>query len=871
MTSGVLSSSSEIDRSGGGGDDDDMNRSSLLLRQSILERSDHLTMAEHHFLLDLCDNGNDMEIEIAMDKLLDTDVFFDTTETSRCSQSNMNHNTSASMMMDDSETTGWASDTIHLNFEQDSSIRSTKNTTPRMFHQSDSALLDLQDASSEEFRSSGSQANVLEGSVRTLDSINTTSLGSERRQSRLHERKSSIAINLWRAHESGLGVSKQASRRSIFGRSSKSSSSGSAKWNHLMGSDIFRRYNLQNEVMKTSDTAVAQPSTTASRTRRVSWNAGPTMTTAMLQQQQHRSVHQQLKVRPVVRRMRSESEGSRKSVTFHKDVLKPLRVPISERASSMPAALPPFNLPRSSSVGSLPSLHPGAPVLSPTSSTQKSVTSIPSLRLAHSVRSNSATSMLSETSDITESEYYNNYTEEKKTGDADNDQVKERKKSEWKSSFAPGQKNNTLQDAVKLLHTSDPDAPLQLAGLAVAPSSSSDQLMQHQQQQSYIPRPVMMRKASTNFYQGEGIELTDGVSTDDSDLLLPVMEDCFTVKSTTSFDDFALQMNSNRSNQNNIFRRMIRRSLSDDSSGLYLGKPLLMDNSNSLVLDVDESWNRSGIDDDDEYFDSWKVVDDEYENGYGGGGTLPFRILGTSADDLEAHPHVLSPPLMESLQAFFPVAKSSDNFWMKYSMVRDGASLHGFLQQARGSKYSILAIETVEGEVFGAFTAESWRKSWNYFGNGESFLWRMRHSRREKCHSIIDQAHMESEIDVYPFIGVNNCIQLCTHDKIAVGGGSYVSSPGFPESDLAGDVNEVQDRYKAHEWGFGLTIESDFLHGTTSPCLTFGSPSLSTMHSDGSLFEIMNIELWSLTPCTRLEDAEKLELGKLFLEAHTKS
>jgi TLD len=147
----------------------------------------------------------------------------------------------------------------------------------------------------------------------------------------------------------------------------------------------------------------------------------------------------------------------------------------------------------------------------------------------------------------------------------------------------------------------------------------------------------------------------------------------------------------------------------------------------------------------------------------------------------------------------------------------------------------------------------------------------MRHSRREKCHSIIDQAHMESEIDVYPFIGVNNCIQLCTHDKIAVGGGTYVSSPGFPESDLAGDVNEVQDRYKAHEWGFGLTIESDFLHGTTSPCLTFGSPSLSTMHSDGSLFEIMNIELWSLTPCTRLEDAEKLELGKLFLEAHTKS
>jgi len=30
----------------------------------------------------------------------------------------------------------------------------------------------------------------------------------------------------------------------------------------------------------------------------------------------------------------------------------------------------------------------------------------------------------------------------------------------------------------------------------------------------------------------------------------------------------------------------------------------------------------------------------------------------------------------------------------------------------------------------------------------------------------------------------------------------------------------------------------------------------------------MNLELWTLTPCDRLEDAEKLELGKLFLEKH---
>jgi len=39
---------------------------------------------------------------------------------------------------------------------------------------------------------------------------------------------------------------------------------------------------------------------------------------------------------------------------------------------------------------------------------------------------------------------------------------------------------------------------------------------------------------------------------------------------------------------------------------------------------------------------------------------------------------------------------------------------------------------------------------------------------------------------------------------------------------------------------------------------------------NGKTFEIMNLELWTLTPCDRLEDAEKLEIGKLFLEKHTK-
>ena len=118
---------------------------------------------------------------------------------------------------------------------------------------------------------------------------------------------------------------------------------------------------------------------------------------------------------------------------------------------------------------------------------------------------------------------------------------------------------------------------------------------------------------------------------------------------------------------------------------------------------------------------------------------------------------------------------------------------------------------------------------------------------------------MESEIDVYPYTGENQYVQLCTHDRIAVGGGS-------PSTETKEQEDDMNPPVKNHEWGFGLAIDNDLLTGTSSPCITFGSPSLSKVHSDGSAFEIVNMELWTLTPCCTTEEAEKMELGKLFLE-----
>eukprot|EP00957_Ditylum_brightwellii_P024800 1874595-Ditylum_brightwellii.AAC.1 len=89
------------------------------------------------------------------------------------------------------------------------------------------------------------------------------------------------------------------------------------------------------------------------------------------------------------------------------------------------------------------------------------------------------------------------------------------------------------------------------------------------------------------------------------------------------------------------------------------------------------SWNLSegGFD----HYDAWEVIKDEYAKDFGfeivAEGSNPpisddpddrgpFKILGTSSDDIAAQPHVLSPPLMESLRSFIPEGFANDNWWL---------------------------------------------------------------------------------------------------------------------------------------------------------------------------------------------------------------
>ena len=82
---------------------------------------------------------------------------------------------------------------------------------------------------------------------------------------------------------------------------------------------------------------------------------------------------------------------------------------------------------------------------------------------------------------------------------------------------------------------------------------------------------------------------------------------------------------------------------------------------------------------------------------------VSFFIIGTHKKDQQCCPHVLAPPIMDALQKYLPTNCSESNFWLKYSLLRDGASMHSMEAKSGLARNTILAIETLNGDVFGCF------------------------------------------------------------------------------------------------------------------------------------------------------------------------
>lgn len=228
----------------------------------------------------------------------------------------------------------------------------------------------------------------------------------------------------------------------------------------------------------------------------------------------------------------------------------------------------------------------------------------------------------------------------------------------------------------------------------------------------------------------------------------------------------------------------------------------------------------------------------------------PFLLLDAGGDNI--NPRVFTPGMMEALRSFMPFRVMDHNFWLRFSLARDGASFATLLASVRASPYTMIGVETDRGDVFGSFTGRPWRIGSKWYGTSEAFLWRLKQNRYTSPRNSRD-SNFEREIEVYPCTEDDDLIQYCTAKTIAVGGGEwqYGSCP-----------------YADSGQGMGLVIDGDLAGGETNSCATFANPKLARYASSSSEFVISNLEVWSLTPCMNVEDATKTEMREFFVEGY---
>lgn len=212
------------------------------------------------------------------------------------------------------------------------------------------------------------------------------------------------------------------------------------------------------------------------------------------------------------------------------------------------------------------------------------------------------------------------------------------------------------------------------------------------QSTSSLIKPIIVRKASEGSDNGFGVEIS-GIN-DVHNNRQVTMEG----QSISTLEDLK------RCNNSGFYRPEPSGACQSPHSVHSESAVHLLDSMEKLHSLLDASEDDELTVESGDHYDSWHVLMEDDENDF----NFAFKILGTSADDVASTPHVLSPPLMESLHHFLPYAVSEQNFFMKYSLLRDGASFISLLQNVRGSTHTLVALETTDGEVFGSFTSAPW-------------------------------------------------------------------------------------------------------------------------------------------------------------------
>lgn len=83
---------------------------------------------------------------------------------------------------------------------------------------------------------------------------------------------------------------------------------------------------------------------------------------------------------------------------------------------------------------------------------------------------------------------------------------------------------------------------------------------------------------------------------------------------------------------------------------------------------------------------------------------------------------ILTPEYAKKLRRFLPSMQQIENWRLLYSVLKDGADLNSFFRKTKKNKYTVIIVETFNGEIFGGFSSKEWITSPNFCESGKCLI-----------------------------------------------------------------------------------------------------------------------------------------------------
>ena len=176
---------------------------------------------------------------------------------------------------------------------------------------------------------------------------------------------------------------------------------------------------------------------------------------------------------------------------------------------------------------------------------------------------------------------------------------------------------------------------------------------------------------------------------------------------------------------------------------------------------------------------------------------LRTRAMPTLHGSSSQPPTVLPPDVIQQLRGELPLRYNLREWALLYSTEQHGCSLRTFYSRLERQEGTLLVVLDGGGHIFGAFVAEAWRNEGRYFGNGETFMYKV-HPSFARYDWTRANAHF--------VLGSQDCVAFGGGGKFALyldsslEFGSSDSSPTYDNECLAGshDFRCI----KVEVWGF---------------------------------------------------------------------